>query len=98
MRREREAARRSGAPAGPESVARRIVHEAHELTSALDAELWASHLLGGDGARTALSAIAIVDDGELGVRAGLLAQRLDWKRRRPAGSATSAKPRSQRRP
>jgi hypothetical protein len=46
VRREREAARGSGAPAGPESVARRIVHEAHELTSALDAELWASHLLG----------------------------------------------------
>ncbi len=45
VRREREAAG-AGAPAGPESVARRIVHEAQELTSALDAELWASHLLG----------------------------------------------------
>jgi hypothetical protein len=46
VRREREAARRSGAPAGPESVARRIIREAHERTSALDAELWASQLLG----------------------------------------------------
>jgi hypothetical protein len=112
VRREREAARRSGGPAGPESVARRIVHEAHELTSALDAELWASRLLGvfwnqrytlplekaaspdyslilgeplieavarlgGDGARTALSVIGIVDDGELGICAGELAQKLE---------------------
>ncbi|MGZ6589875.1 MAG: hypothetical protein ACXVHX_37165, partial [Solirubrobacteraceae bacterium] len=46
VRREREAARRSGEPAGPESVARRTVHAAQELTSALDAELWASYLLG----------------------------------------------------
>jgi hypothetical protein len=46
VRRERDAARRSGAPTGPESVARRIIREAHELTSALDAELWASQLLG----------------------------------------------------
>ena len=38
VRRERDAAGRSGGPAGPEGVARRIVHEAHELTSALDAE------------------------------------------------------------
>lgn len=118
VRREREAARRSGAPAGPESVARRIVREAHELTSALDAELWASQLLGvfwdrrytlplgeaaspdyslilgeplveavarlgGDGARTALSAIAIVDDGELGIRAGVLAQKLELEQAAP---------------
>ena len=46
VRRERDAARRSGAPAGPDGVARRIVRQAQELTSALDAELWASHLLG----------------------------------------------------
>jgi hypothetical protein len=119
VRREREAARGSGAPAGPKSVTRRIVREAHELTSPLDAELWASHLLGvlwnqrytlpleeaaspdcslilgeplieavaqlgGDGARTALSAIAIVDDGELGVRAGLLAQRLELEQAAPS--------------
>ena len=118
-RREREAARGSDAPAGPESFARRIVHEAHELTSALDAELWASHLLGvlwnqrytlpleeaasldyslilgeplieavarlgGDGARTALSAIAIVDDGALGIRAGVLAQKLELEQAAPS--------------
>ena len=46
VRRERDAARRSGAPPGPDTVARRIVREAQELTSALDAELWASQLLG----------------------------------------------------
>ncbi len=47
MRREREAAGGFGcARSGPDSVARRIVHEAQELTSPLDAELWASHLLG----------------------------------------------------
>lgn len=108
MRRERDAARRSGLPAGPDSVARRIMREAHELTGALDAELWASHLLGvfwgqrytlpledaasgdhslifgeplieavarlgGVGARTALTVISSVDDGEFGMRAGELA-------------------------
>lgn len=46
VRRERDAARRSGTPQGPDGVARRIVREALELTSALDAELWASYLLG----------------------------------------------------
>jgi hypothetical protein len=46
VRRERETARRSSAAAGPDGVARRIVREASELTGALDAELWASHLLG----------------------------------------------------
>jgi hypothetical protein len=45
-RREREAAKRSSAAAGPDGVARRIVREASGLTGALDAELWASHLLG----------------------------------------------------
>jgi hypothetical protein len=119
VRRERDAARRSGAPAGPESVARRIVREAHELTSALDAELWASQLLGvfwnqrytlpleeaaspdyglilgeplieavarlrGDGAQTALSVIGIVDDGELGIRAGELAQKLEPEEAAPS--------------
>ena len=107
-RREREVARRSSAAVGPDGVARRIVREALELTSALDAELWASHLLGvfwdqrymlplteaaspdyslilgeplievvarlgGVGARTALSVIERVDDGELGLRAAELA-------------------------
>ncbi len=33
--------------------------------------------LGGDGAQTALSVIGIVDDGELGIRAGELAQKLE---------------------
>jgi hypothetical protein len=119
VRREREAARRSDAPAGPEAVARRIVREGHELTSALDAELWASQLLGvlwnqrstlpleeaaspdcslilgeplieavarlgGDGAQTALSAIGIVDDGELGIRAGMLAQKLELEEAAPS--------------
>ena len=119
MRRAREAARRSGAPAGPESVARRIVHEAYELTSALDAELWASQLLGvfwnqrytlpleeaaspdyslilaeplieavarlgGDGAQTALRVIGVVDDGELGIRAGELAQKLELETAAPS--------------
>ena len=119
MRREHDADRRSGAPAGPESVARRIVGEAHELTSALDAELWASQLLGvlwnqrytlpleeaaspdyslilgeplieavarlgGDGAQTALNVIAIVDDGELGIRAGVLAQKLEGEDAAPS--------------
>ena len=119
VRREHEAARRSGPPAGPESVARRIIREANELTSALDAELWASQLLGvlwdqrytlpleeaaspdyslilgeplieavarlgGGEARTALSAIAILDDRELGVRAALLAQRLELEKAAPS--------------
>jgi hypothetical protein len=119
VRREREAARRSGAPASLKSVAGRIIREAHELTSALDAELWASQLLGvfwnqrytlpleeaaspdyslilgeplieavarleGDGAPTALSVIAIVDDGELGIRAGELAQKLELERAAPS--------------
>jgi hypothetical protein len=81
------------------ALARRMVREAEELTSPLDAELWASYLLGtmwerrtdllldefeqyelvygvpiveaiaatkGPGARIALTAIAAVDDGELG--------------------------------
>ena len=88
-----------------------------ELTSPLDAELWASHLLGvfwdqrytlpleeaaspdyslilgeplieavaklgGEGARTALSIISDVDDGELGMRAGELAEQLHVRLRR----------------
>ena len=108
LRREREAARRSSAPKGPDGIARRIVREAAALTSALDAELWASQMLGvfwdqrytlplaqaaspdytlifgeplieavarlgGVGARTALSVIERVDDGELGLRAAELA-------------------------
>jgi len=119
VRREREVARRSGGPAGPEGVARRIVHEAHELTSALDAELWASQLLGvfwnqrytlpleeaaspdyslilgeplieavarlgGDGAQIALSVIGIVADGELGIRAGEMAQKLELEEAAPS--------------
>ena len=40
--------------------------------------------LGGEGARTALSAIAIVDDGELGVLAGLQAQRLELEEAAPS--------------
>ena len=110
-RRERDAARRSGLAAGPDSVARRIVREAQGLTSALDAEIWASHLLGvfwdqrytlpikeaasgdhslifgeplieavalvgGVGARTALSVISSVHDGEFGMRAGELAEQV----------------------
>lgn len=109
VRRERDAARRAPAPPRPDSVARRIVHEASELKSPLDAELWASRLLGvfwdqrytlpleeaaspdyslilgeplieavaklgGEEARTALSIISSVDDGELGMRAGELAE------------------------
>ncbi|MGZ4232019.1 MAG: hypothetical protein ACXVVQ_11395 [Solirubrobacteraceae bacterium] len=46
VRREREAASGSGAPVGPDGVVRRIVREVSALTGALDAELWASHLLG----------------------------------------------------
>jgi hypothetical protein len=46
VRRERDAARRSGVPAGPDGFARRIVRQAGELTDALDAEVWASTLLG----------------------------------------------------
>ncbi len=109
MRRERDAAKRSAAGAGPEAFARRILQEAERLTGALDAELWASRLLGvlwdrrhelpllesrdyamiygrplveaiarlgGSGAITALTAIAAVDDGELGGLAGELAGRL----------------------
>ena len=88
------------------------MHEARELTSPLDAELWASHLLGvfwdqrytlpleeaaspdyslilgeplieavaklgGEEARTALRIISDVDDGELGMRAGELAEQLE---------------------
>jgi hypothetical protein len=45
-RRERDAARRSGVAAGPEGFARRIARQASELTDALDAEVWASTLLG----------------------------------------------------
>ena len=130
VRRERDAARRSGAAAGPDSVARRIMREAQELTGALDAELWASHLLGvfwdqrytlpleeaasgdhslifgeplieavarlgGVAARTALSVISSVDDGELGMRARELAAQLRrTQRRRRTGSTTSATRRS----
>lgn len=108
MRREREAARRSAAGASPEAIARRIAREAEGLRGALDAELWASRLLGAcwnqrsglplhesadyaliyggplvealarlgsPPARTALLAIAAVDDAELGVLAGELAGR-----------------------
>ncbi len=46
VRRERDAARRSGVPAGPDGFARRIARQASELTDALDAEVWASTLLG----------------------------------------------------
>ena len=45
-RREREAARRSAAGTTPAALARRIALEAERLTGALDAELWASRLLG----------------------------------------------------
>ena len=111
-RHERDAARRSGRAPGSEDVARQILREAQGLTSALDAELWASELLGmlwsqryslplaeaaspnytlrlgepliaavarlgGDGARTALSVISIVQDGELARRADELAESLN---------------------
>jgi hypothetical protein len=46
VRREREVARRSRAGTTPEAIAGRIVREADRLTGALDAELWASRLLG----------------------------------------------------
>jgi hypothetical protein len=46
VRREREAARRSSAGTTPTAIARRIVRQAEGLTGALDAELWASELLG----------------------------------------------------
>ena len=46
MRREREAAPRSAAGRTPEAIARRVAREAEGLTGALDAELWASRLLG----------------------------------------------------
>jgi len=46
VRREREAARRSAAGTTPEAIARRIAREAEGLTGALDAELWASRVLG----------------------------------------------------
>ncbi len=115
-RREREAARRSGAGAGPGAIARRIVREAEGLTGPLDAELWASRLLGafweqrgnvpldesadyavaygaplvqeiarlgGAGARMALTAIAAVDEGELGGAARELAQRLPDRKQEP---------------
>lgn len=110
-------------------MSRRIVREAHELTSALDAELWASHLLGvlwnqrytlplaeaaspdyslilgeplieavarlgGDGAQTALSVIGIVDDGELGIRAGELAQKLELGEASPSWLGDVARRRS----
>jgi hypothetical protein len=45
-RREREAASGTAAATTPEAIARRIAREAKELTGALDAELWASQLLG----------------------------------------------------
>ncbi len=40
--------------------------------------------LGGDGAQTALSVIGIVDDGELGIRAGVLAQKLELEEAVPS--------------
>jgi hypothetical protein len=46
VRREREAARRSAAGTTPEAIARRIARDVEGLTGALDAELWASRLLG----------------------------------------------------
>lgn len=46
VRREREAARRSGGGPGPDAIVRRIIREAEGLTGALDGELWASQLLG----------------------------------------------------
>lgn len=45
-RREREAARRSAAGTTPQAIARRIARDAQALTGALDAEVWASRLLG----------------------------------------------------
>lgn len=45
-RREREAGRRAAVGTTPEAIARRIARDAQELTGALDAELWASRLLG----------------------------------------------------
>ena len=111
QRRERDGGNdaRAAAP-GPYRMARPIVREALELTDALDAEVWASCLLGvfrsqrdalpankigpgidlvvagplieairrigGTGARIALSVIASVDEGELGLRANALAEEL----------------------
>jgi hypothetical protein len=45
-RRDREVAKRSRGATSLETVARRIVREVEGLTGALDAELWASHLVG----------------------------------------------------
>jgi hypothetical protein len=111
---KRAAARRPPArqASGPDGFAAKIAREAEGLTSAFEAELWASGLLGvfwekrhtlppahwdpvdaalalgsplvdalariaGAGALTALAAIASVDDGDLGVRAGELAETVD---------------------
>ena len=111
-RRERDAARRSRRTSGLGGLAHRILRETQELRGALDAELWASQLLGvfwserhslsleelvsaddtlslgeplisavaslgGERARTALTVISEVDDGELGMLADDLAQRLE---------------------
>jgi hypothetical protein len=46
VRRQRDLARRSGTAAGPDGVVRRVVREARDLKGPLDAELWASQLLG----------------------------------------------------
>lgn len=106
-RRARDEARSASSSIGT-AFPRRLCREAMELTSPLDAETWASMILGmfwtkryelpiedfddpawaygaalmdavarqgGPGARIALTAIARVDDGELGLRAGELAAR-----------------------
>lgn len=116
VRREREAARRSAAGTTPEAIARRIARSTEGLTGAMDAELWASRLLGtfwdqrtnlplhesaeyaliygrplveavaqteGPGARMALTALAAVDDAELGGLAQQLADGLPERRPEP---------------
>ncbi len=108
-RREREANRRATADSGPDAIARRIARQAQNLSDPLEAELWASHLLGsfweqrpmldldqvsdsawiygeplvsriaqigGPGSRTALTAIAGVDAGQLGLFARELVEQL----------------------
>jgi hypothetical protein len=108
-RRERTAARGSAGSADPAATVRRIVRDAAGTSGPLQAELWASRLLGGfwerrrdlpigdwddyalvygeplveaiamaggPGALTALTAIAAVDDAELGMVARKLAERI----------------------
>jgi hypothetical protein len=108
-RREREAARRLAGKDQTAAVARRLVRDAAGCEGPLDAELWASHMLGtmweqrtglpldeaedyaliygqplmeaiartgGLGARIALTAMAAVDDGELGLVSRRLADGL----------------------